>query len=457
MRKLLGCLSLLAAAMLTAAGCDVHDDRPRLGEVERMPRLETALPERATLVVKSVLTATVEAMEKADLCAQVRGVVKDIPDDVDIGRLVRKDEPLVTLDIPDIVAERENKKAMLQQAKDLKDNAARALDVARQEVIEAQTQLKRYEADLEKYQLAYERLAKLAASDTVQKQLADEARIARDAAQAARDAQKAQILTKQAKEKAAESELKAADSRIEVAQSEVKKYDVLVNFGTIRAPFDGVITKRWVDRGATVKDNSTPLLTVMRTDTVRVVLDVPQRDVPFIHVAAASGKGPPGNRVTLFVPALQDVAPQGFTGQVTLKASALDPVTRTMRVEVHLPNKTGYLRPQMTGTATVVLGERRNVLTVPSSALVRRGKQVFVYYLADLKGEPPHGVVRKNQVQIGLDDGMRVEIREGLTGNERVIIKGAGVVRTGDRAISAQARVVEVAKDESEQTPSSGP
>jgi HlyD family secretion protein len=448
MRKHFGCLSLSACAMVAILGCDAHDDRPRLGEVDRLPRLETALPTRATLVLKSELTATVEAMEKADLCAQVPGVVKNIPNDVDLGRIVHQGEPLLTLDIPDLVAERESKKALLQQAKDLKTQAGQALKVAQQEVNEAQTQLQRYEADLEKRQLAYERLARLAASDTVQKQLADEARIDRDAAQAALNASKAQVLTKQAKEEAAKTELQVADSRIKIAQANVEKYDVLVNFGTICARFNGVITKRWVDRGATVKDNSTPLLTIMRTDTVRVVLDVPERDVPFIRASGIAGKGGPGNRVTLFVPALRDVAPKGFVGQVTLKASALDSVTRTMRVEVHLPNKEGYLRPQMTGTATVVLGERKQVLTIPSSALVRLGKQVFAYYLANLSGDPPRGVVRKNEVKVGLDDGMRVEVQEGLTGTERIIIKGAGVVRSGDRAISTPARVVEVAKDD---------
>lgn len=434
---------LLTAALLAGCGAE-SDDHPRLGEVERLPHLEAQLPQRTTLTMTADLTATVDALEKADLCAQVRGIVKVLPAEVDIGRRVQAGEALVELDIPDLIAERDNKQALLILAQDLKVQAERNLAVARQEVQEAEAQVKRYEADLENRELRFQRLARLAASDTVQKQLADEARIERDAARAALQAAQAQVLTKRAKLAAAEAELQVAQSRIRVAQADLDKYNILVSFGTIRAPFTGIITKRWVDRGALVKDNSTPLLTVQRTDLVRVILDVPERDTPFLQATGLPPQpGRQGSRVVLYVPALDKAGlPARFEGEVTLLASALDPTTRTMRVEVHLPNPQGYLRPQMTGTATLFLGERRDVLTVPSSALVRYGSQVFVYYLADLSGEPPVGVVRKTEVEIGLDDGQRVEIRKGLVGTEQVIVRGAGVVHSGDRAIAVPARRV---------------
>jgi RND family efflux transporter MFP subunit len=444
MRTSLGCPALLAGALVVMAGCGSRtDDRPRLGEVDRLPRLETLQPTRVALKVQSELPATVEAMEKADLCAQVRGVVKVIPDAVDIGKLIRAGEPLVTLDIPDVVAERENKKALLEQALSLRENARQGLKVATQEVNEAQAQVKRYETDLENRELRYRRLAQLAVTETVQKQLADEARIDRDAAQAAVSAMQAQVLTKQARKAAAATELQVAESRIKVARSDVERLDVLVGFGTLRAPFDGVITKRWVDRGAAV-GSATPLLTVMRTDVVRVILDVPERDVPRIRVKGKPSPSAEGNPVVVHVPALEDVVPRGeFKGTVTLRASALDPATRTMRTEVHLPNPKGYLRPQMTGTAAILLDERKDALTIPSSALVRDGSKMMVYYLADLTGSPPRGTVRKVEVEIGLDDGRRVEVRRGLTEGMQVITKGAGVVRSGDHAIAAPARQVE--------------
>src|SRR5438270_471708 len=89
---------LLALLVLTAAGCGVQRPaRPRLGEVERLPRLETSPPERTTLLVRAEYTATVDSLEKAELCAQVRGTVKAIPTDIDIGRSVKEGEALISL------------------------------------------------------------------------------------------------------------------------------------------------------------------------------------------------------------------------------------------------------------------------------------------------------------------------------------------------------------------------
>lgn len=230
------------------------------------------------------------------------------------------------------------------------------------------------------------------------------------------------------------------ESKIKVAQAELEKAEALVQFATVRAPFDGVITKRWIDAGVTVKDATMPLLTLMRIDRVRVLLDIPERDVPYI--TTAKGKA---NPVTLQFPALQEIlAGQPFQGCITLLASALDPTTRTMRVEVHLDNRLGdrgnLLRPQMTGTATVVLAERTGI-TVPASSLVRVGNKVEIYVIAEPTGQPPRGVVKRVEVQLGLDDGLRVEIRNSrLTGKELVIAKGAGVIRPGDEVLALPAR-----------------
>src|ERR1700730_990636 len=88
-----------------SAGCTPRTStRQGRDEDARLPRLETVVPQLTELDVISDLTATVDAYEKADLCAQVRGIVNVIPLDVDIGRAIKKDEVLIVLDIPDLVA-----------------------------------------------------------------------------------------------------------------------------------------------------------------------------------------------------------------------------------------------------------------------------------------------------------------------------------------------------------------
>ncbi len=205
------------------------------------------------LAVSKSYAATVEAFEKVDLCAQARGVVKSLVGDIDIGRLVHKDEVLVTLDIPDIAAEKDNKEALLEQVHNLKALAEQACNVAAEEVKEVQAQLRRYQADMDYRKLQYERVTRLAQGDTVSRQLAEENGLQLTTSQAAFQAGQAQVLTKQARYEAARLELKVAGSRVKVAQTELEKVQALVGFATIRAPFDGIITKRWVDHGTTIK------------------------------------------------------------------------------------------------------------------------------------------------------------------------------------------------------------
>src|SRR5947209_6828693 len=125
--------SFLLACLI--AGCTPRaSTRQVRDEDARLPRLETVVPQLTELDMTSDLTATVEAFEKADLCAQVRGTVNVIPLDVEIGRAIKKDEVLIVLDIPDLVADREHKVAMKEQADKLRDQAEQSRNVAAAEV-----------------------------------------------------------------------------------------------------------------------------------------------------------------------------------------------------------------------------------------------------------------------------------------------------------------------------------
>jgi RND family efflux transporter MFP subunit len=276
------------------------------------------------------------------------------------------------------------------------------------------------------------------------RQLVDEVQLQADAAGAAWEASKAQVATRDAKRVLAEADLKVARARIDVASAELRQVQEQLEFAIVRAPFDGVVTKRWVDRGATIRDAATPLLTVMNTGTVRVLLDVPERHVPLVKIGRLVPGDEERDTVTLRIPALRDVVTSGeFTGVVARIAGALDPNTRTMRTEVHLDNRAGHLKPGMSGTATLQLEERRDALTLPSTALVRREGRAWVYFVDEISGDPPRGVVKRVEVELGLDDGRRVEVRNAhvFRGDERVIAKGNGVVREGDIVVPVPLRV----------------
>ena len=436
-------LVIMLAALAPAAGCEKRKaGKPRLGEVERLPRVETVvLGKPSKLEVVRSYTATVEALEKADLCAMVKGYVKDLPSDLDIGRTAKKGELLFSLHVPDLVADRDNKKALVEQSEKAEASAIQAVEVAKAEVTETRAFLLRYEGDVEFRRAQHTRITKLAQGDTVSRTQVDEAKLQLDASQAALAAAQAQIVTKESRQKAVEKEHQLATARVKTARTEEARAEVQVEFAKIHAPFNGVITKRWVDTGTTVKDPGMPLFTFMRTDKVRVILDIPERDVPYLRA------GTNGNLVRLSMPSLKETTGiDSLTGSLTLMASALDPVTRTMRSEIHLDNKVGdklgILKPQMTGTAYLTLAVR-DAHTVPSSALVRTGDKTEIFIVADPAGDPIKGTVKRLEVQTGLDDGLRVEIRsENLTGRV-VIVKGAGVLRPGDQVIAVSAKVAD--------------
>jgi RND family efflux transporter MFP subunit len=435
-------LAALAILVPLSTGCDSKPAKPKLGEVERLPRVETLKPELVKRPMTYEIFATVESLERARLSAQVQGEVKGLTSDIDIGKPIQKGDVLITLDIPAVVAELENKKALFTQAENLRDQAEDARKVAVRDVEEAEAQVARWKADLAFRELQLKRTLELVGKGTVQPILGEEAELQRNTARAALRAAQAAVNTKKAKLVASAAELRVAQSRVTVAKTDVKLADTRVQFAKIRAPFDGIITRRWVDNGAIIKDPTQPLLTVMRTDKVRIPIDIPEKYVPLI--GASEGKSPQAkaNRVTVVINNESRNGPYVLQAQITRLAAALDPRTRTMRAEIHLDNDNLKLRPGMTGTATVVLDEgKRPQMTIPSTALVRVGEEIRVYYVDDLsRDNPPRGVVKMHVVEIGMDDGKTTEIRSGLKGDELVIAKGNGVVHQGETVLAVNAQ-----------------
>jgi RND family efflux transporter MFP subunit len=428
------CSGLLATALLLLAGCSTKKAKPRLGEVERYPSLETVYPKYTNEKIKVELLATVDPFEKADLCSQVQGEVKNLSPKIDIDYPIHKGETLVTLDVPGLKAELEGKSFAVQHAHNLKIMAEKAREVAMKEVQEAQAKVKRYDAEVSFRELQYKRVRTLAARDTVSQQLKEEQALQLDAARAALDEAKTLIATKTARLDAAKTDVEVAMSRQKVADADLDLAKAKVNFATITAPFDGVITKRWVDNGATIKDPTMPLLTVMHTDVVRVLVDVPERYVPSIRAKEGRSSNGHGNEVQLQISCLaKDWKPsQGYVPEITRIGPALDSRTRLLRAEIHLPNPGRVLKPGMTGKAVVILDDgKKKRLTIPSTALVRVGKEMRVYYIANPRGNPLHGEVQSTVVTLGLDDGKTVEIKSGLTSKELVIAKGNGVLPEG--------------------------
>src|SRR5690242_15543798 len=186
---------LPAALVTVAAGCGFAENKPRPSEVDRLPRLETVEPERYRLPVRIELSALVDAMEKADLCARVTGFVESLQlvpgkPEVDIGRRVAAGEPLLKLAVPDLEADKRHKEALLDQAERQRQQTIEAQNVAAKELEESKEQEKKYQAEFNRSKEKHDRTTKLVQRGALQPETAEETRSQLEAALAAWQAAK---------------------------------------------------------------------------------------------------------------------------------------------------------------------------------------------------------------------------------------------------------------------------
>ncbi|MFH1922354.1 MAG: hypothetical protein ABIP48_21030 [Planctomycetota bacterium] len=262
---------------------------------DELPRVQTITVEKRDLARTIELPGTVEGFETADLFAKVGGYLEEIS--VDIGDRVAEGQVLARLWIPEMHNELEVKRAAVASAEANAQQAQAAIRQAEAELRSAQarveettTELQEKQAQLDKQLAEYERTERLVQSGSLQAKRLDEAKYQRDAAQAALDTVRARIRTAEAEVDAARAYVQravtnqqSAEAKVDLAKAELEKVQTMLENGEIRAPFDGVVTKRFFDRGAFIQPaegNSAarPLLTVTRTDIVRIFLDLPMAE-----------------------------------------------------------------------------------------------------------------------------------------------------------------------------------
>ena len=213
--------------------------------------------------------------------------------------------------------------------------------------------------------------------------------------------------------------LTEAKSRLDTARAKQAEVEAQMAYATIESPFDGVVTSRAIDPGDMVyqasspKGGDQPLLRIAKVDVIRLKTYVPERESAWVDI---------GDPVTVAFDAL---AGRVFMGQIARTAQALDPATRTLRVEIDLPNADGQIRPGYYGQVRVVLEKRENALAVPSGAVRFDGGAPFVYAVG--AGDS----ARRTPIEIGLDTAGWTEVTGGLSGNERVVTGGAGGLTDG--------------------------
>jgi RND family efflux transporter MFP subunit len=424
---------LIVFAMLTGgnpSATTVHGQTPSpsVSEPTRTLRVKAVRPVKEHLKRTTTQPAHVEPYEKTDLYARVAGYVGMVH--VDIGDRVKKDQVLAELSIPEMDQEFQQREAAvaksqaeLEQAEANLQAAAALVDASQARVEQSRSDLGRYEAELAFRRGEYDRYLQLFKGNSVQKELVDEKLNQYRAAEASLAAGKAAVRTaeantklEQAKLARAQADITSARAQVKVAEANREHTRILVGYGKVRAPYDGIVTRRLVDRGAYVQSpaggKSEPLLTVVRSDRLRIVTDIPEAESSWIKIGQMAG---------LQVDSLRG---QQFPGKIARIADALSTGTRTMRVEIELNEPADRLRPGMFGAVTITLVDQREALLLPAAALQPGNGRPFVWSVEK-------GVARKRPLVIDANDGIRFRVVQGLTGNEPIITEGNNLVQEG--------------------------
>jgi membrane fusion protein, multidrug efflux system len=202
------------------------------------------------------------------------------------------------------------------------------------------------------------------------------------------------------------------------ARASYQYYVALQSYEAIKAPLDGEITARYVNPGALIPQttsptNSTPILAMETLQPLRVYADAPQ------ELASSLKDGDPA-RVTV-----PQFPRRVFEGTITRHPEALNPDTRTMVVEVDLPNSDLALFPGMYATMDLRASTPWGAPRVPDDALVFRDGETYVPLV-----EANH--IRLAEVTLGPDNGHDVEITNGVEGGALVALNLGQAVRNGE-------------------------
>jgi len=209
-----------------------------------------------------------------------------------------------------------------------------------------------------------------------------------------------------------------AKAQRDTARAQVDGARLRLNFATLRAPHDGIVSARAVQPGQVVTAGA-ELLRLIRDQRLEWRAQLPEADL--VQVAE-------GMPVRLQAPDGQPVE-----GSVRTVSPALDSRSRTGTVFADLPAP-GGLRAGMYAPGEILLAERP-ARTVPAAAIVERDGYRYLFVMGD--GD----VVAQRRVELGARSGTVVEVLEGLQGDERVVVEGAGFLADGDlvRVVAASA------------------
>ena len=221
------------------------------------------------------------------------------------------------------------------------------------------------------------------------------------------------VLDAQTRDTAADT-YREDQAKVAADKANIDRLNALEAFKLLRAPFDGIVTARDVDVGAYVANGSgNQLFRVARTSPLRIYVNVPQRDAPLVRI---------GMEGELSLPQFPN---RTFRGHVTNTAEVVDPTSRSLLTELQIPNESGELLPGAYAEITFKFKDDSRFLTIPENTLLfrREGPAVGVIHL--------DGKVELRKITINRDFGDKLEVSEGLSTSDQVILNPSDSLTDG--------------------------
>jgi len=391
-RRSLWLLGLVFAVLVVAAffkGYIPH----RRNEATLVAEAESAAKEAPKVTVVGVirssstdtlvLPGSIQPVTEAPILARASGYIQHRY--ADIGDRVKGGQLLAEIEAPELDQQ-------VRQAQAAVEQAASSLE-------QAKANLQQGKATEKLARVTADRWSKLVSRGVVSKQ--------------DNDTYQSQYAAAQANVQALGKAVAAGQSNVLASQANLSRLTELQGYKSVRAPFAGVITVRNVDVGALVSEASTLLFRIAQTDRLRTYVNVPQSDAASVRVGQAARL------------AISGLGKRQFTGTVTRTANALDPASRTLLVEVQVPNFDGTLLPGMYTQVDLTTPRRDAPLLIPGDTLVVRanGPQVAVV--------DGNGTVHFQRIQLGRDFGDKIEVLSGIEAGQQVVVNPGDTVQEG--------------------------
>jgi RND family efflux transporter MFP subunit len=384
-------LAGFGSLLLSSCGRN-KDPQASAAAASEIPTVAVTKAATADLSRDLILTAEFKPYQEVDVMAKVSGYVKEIR--VDVGDRVKEGDLLAILEVPEM-------------ADDLRKSQAG--------VRHSQSEVKRAEDEIARAKSAHD-LAHLSYNRLFQ---ASQKRPGLIAQQEIDDAQTKDLVA-EAQLAAANSSLAAAGQQVDVDQSSTARVQTMIDYQRVTAPFTGVVTKRYADKGSMIQAGTAsqtqamPVVRLSENGLLRLILPVPESVVPTVHI---------GQQVEVRVPTLN----RAFPGKVARFSDKVSYQTRTMDTEVDVPNPSLVLIPGMYAEVNLTLARHNAVVAVPVMAIDEdpAGGSGSVMVIA------PNNRVEVRHVALGLETANRVEIRSGLNDGDMVVLTGRGSLKAG--------------------------